>query len=197
MLEIKNLASRFFGPVDFAVSAGEICFVSGPSGSGKTLTLRAIVDLDPHDGEVSLGGEKQIDVAPADWRRSIGYLPAKPAWWGRRVGEHFDDLESAAELLPSLGFDQATLGWETERLSSGEGQRLALLRLIAPRPRVLLLDEPCANLDPASAARVEELLAEYARTNDAPIVWVSHDPERRRRLGGKGIALEAGGRLVP
>ena len=194
MLEIRDLAGAHFGPLGFAVAAGELCFLAGPSGSGKTLTLRAIVDLDPHAGEVLLGGEEQSSMPAPEWRRRVGYLPARPAWWGPRVREHFP-AERMPDLAP-LGLERGAIDWETDRLSSGEGQRLALLRLLARRPSALLLDEPCANLDPESASLMEALLLRYSEAEGAPLLWVEHDAGRRERLGGKTVFL-ASGRLLP
>ena len=71
MLEIQELAGAHFGPIDLTVAAGELCFLAGPSGSGKTLTLRAIVDLDPHSGDVRLGADAQAQ-AYAQFQESPG-----------------------------------------------------------------------------------------------------------------------------
>ena len=78
------------------------------------------------------------------------------------------------------------------RLSSGERQRFALLRLLANRPRVLLLDEPTANLDPDNVTRVENLIAAYLSTEDAAVLWVSHDPLQISRVAHRRMRLEAG-----
>jgi ABC-type iron transport system FetAB ATPase subunit len=68
------------------------------------------------------------------------------------------------------------------RLSSGEKQRLALLRLLANQPRVLLLDEPTANLDPQNTRRVEAMIAAYREARGAAVVWISHDREQAARV---------------
>jgi ABC-type iron transport system FetAB ATPase subunit len=78
------------------------------------------------------------------------------------------------------------------QLSSGEKQRLALLRLMVNRPRVLLLDEPTANLDPENVTRVEKLVAAYLRREGAAVLWVSHDPEQTRRVAQRRLRLQAG-----
>lgn len=74
------------------------------------------------------------------------------------------------------------MDWEVSRLSSGERQRLSLARLLAGYPKVLLLDEPTANLDKANTNRVEELILTYLREQGASALWVSHDPEQRHRM---------------
>jgi putative ABC transport system ATP-binding protein len=78
------------------------------------------------------------------------------------------------------------------RLSSGERQRFALLRLLANRPRVLLLDEPTANLDPDNVIRVEKLVATYMAAEGAGVLWVSHDPLQTTRVARRTLWMEAG-----
>jgi ABC-type iron transport system FetAB ATPase subunit len=174
-------------PVDLNIAAGELVLLSGPSGSGKSLLLRAIADLDPHGGTVRLGGRVREDMAPSDWRRRVGLLLAESGWWARVVGAHFSDSgrDPGADLswrLDALGFTPEVLDWPVTRLSTGERQRLALLRLLAQRPEALLLDEPTANLDPDNRERVEQLILDYCQRQSAAVLWVSHDPEQRRRL---------------
>lgn len=189
-LHIERLCTRHVGPIDLGLQAGECVFLSGPSGSGKTLLLRAVADLDPHEGEVYLDGVACRRVAPPLWRRRVALLAAESQWWRARVGEHF--CRADAQGLTRLGFTPQTMDWAVERLSSGERQRLALLRLLCNEPKTLLLDEPTANLDPDSARRVEELIDEYRRDSGAAVVWVSHDPQQIARIGGRHFRLEGG-----
>ena len=78
------------------------------------------------------------------------------------------------------------------RLSSGEKQRLDLMRLLSNRPRVLLLDEPTANLDPENTRRVEVVITEYRRSHDAAVIWVSHDEEQVRRVANRYYEVVGG-----
>ncbi len=94
--------------------------------------------------------------------------------------------------LEQLGFAAQTLEWEVRRCSTGERQRLALLRLLANRPRVLLLDEPTASLDPASVGRMETLLERYRVEYSAAVLWVSHDPAQIRRVASQHFELQDG-----
>jgi ABC-type iron transport system FetAB ATPase subunit len=177
-------------PVSLTLERGERVFLSGPSGSGKTLLLRAVGDLDPHPGEVYLDETARSSMSGPSWRRRVGYLPAESHWWGEQVGDHFPG--SASKLLAALGFDASVLGWEIRRLSTGERQRLALARLLANAPEVLLLDEATANLDPPNRARVEALVDEYRTGEGAAVLWVSHDPDQRSRLGGRRYLIREG-----
>lgn len=182
---------QIVGPVDLTVHAGECVCVSGPSGAGKSLLLRAVADLDPHEGRVFLDGVACMDLPAPQWRRRVGLLPAESAWWAERVGDHFaDGMDS--EPLQRLGFDQKVMNWSVARASTGERQRLALLRLLANQPRALLLDEPTAALDPKNVKAVEALVAEYRARHDAPVIWVSHDPEQIARVAQRHFRIVAG-----
>ena len=186
-LTVRSLCVHHLGPLDLSVRSGECLALVGDSGAGKTLLLRAIVDLEDHDGEVLLDGKSCEEYSPEQWRRSVGYLPAVTHWWYERVGHHFFQPDPAD--LAALGFGADVLDRPVTRLSNGESQRLALLRLLANRPRVLLLDEPTASLDETNVGRVENLVRDYCYTHEAALVWVSHDRLQLQRLGARKVYL--------
>ena len=94
--------------------------------------------------------------------------------------------------LTTLGLTEPVLDQPVTRLSSGERQRLALLRLLANRPRVLLLDEPTANLDTDNTRRIESVISEYSRTNQAAVIWISHDRTQVTRVANRHMELRNG-----
>jgi ABC-type iron transport system FetAB ATPase subunit len=190
LLQIKELRRLMLGPLSFSVGAGDCLCLSGPSGAGKTLLLRAIADLDPHAGEVWLDGAACGTFAPEDWRRDVGLLPPESSWWLPGVREHFHN--GVPVPLDQVGLDTAILDKPVRQLSSGEKQRLALMRLLANRPRVLLLDEPTANLDAGNTRRIEAVIAGYRREHGAAVVWVSHDREQIGRVAGRHLELVDG-----
>ncbi len=190
-LRVVNLRNRFVGPIGFELGPGECLCISGPSGAGKTVLLRAIADLDAHLGEVLLDGNPQEHCAGSQWRRQVVLLPAESAWWHERVGEHFVD-GAGSGLLAKLGFKPSVLKREVSGLSTGERQRLALLRAIARRPRALLLDEPTASLDPKNTRHVEALIAAYRKAHGVPVLWVTHDASQGRRVGDRRVRLIRG-----
>ncbi len=187
-LELVEFRSGRLAPVDLAIEGGECVALSGPSGSGKTLLLRAVADLDPHEGEARVDGERQDLLNGPEWRQRVGYLPAESHWWYPRVGDHFNG--PATPLVAALGLPEEALDWEVERLSSGERQRLALARLLAGEPRALLLDEATANLDPESTERVERLVGDYRRKAGVAVLWVSHDRGQRARVAGRSLVID-------
>lgn len=198
-LRLERIGARVLAPLDLSVEAGALVFVSGPSGSGKSLLLRAVADLDPHAGEVWLGAEARSAMPAHCWRRRVGLLPAESHWWADTVGSHVPASADPAELdalFAGLGFAPDVRGWSVARLSTGERQRLALARLLAQSPEALLLDEATANLDPANRERVERVVERYRTARGAAVLWVSHDPEQRERLGGRQLGIRDG-RLEP
>jgi ABC-type iron transport system FetAB ATPase subunit len=91
-----------------------------------------------------------------------------------------------------LGFDTDVLNWEVSRLSTGEKQRLALLRLLTNQPRALLLDEPTASLDAQGVTRVETMLGNYQQQHQVPLLWVSHDADQVERVAHRVFELQQG-----
>jgi ABC-type iron transport system FetAB ATPase subunit len=157
--------------------------------------LRAIADLDPHQGEARLDGVPAHAIAAPIWRRRVGLLPAESRWWTERVGDHFG--HPPPDWLAGLGLPAEVFDWTVSRLSSGERQRLALARLLENRPEVLLLDEPTANLDPENTERVQALLRGYQRSRGAALLWVSHDRGQLERMTGRILEMPAGRWLGP
>jgi len=165
--------------------------VRGPSGAGKTLLLRAVADLDPNEGLVTLDGRDRSTIAGPEWRRLVGYMPAEPGWWADTVGEHFGEWTAALAFVKDLGFPDETKAWPIARLSTGERLRLALVRALMMRPKVLLLDEPTAALDVDSVAAAESLIKARMRTGLA-VLWVTHDAEQGKRVAHRLLVVEAG-----
>ena len=188
-LKLKKFSIPGLSSLSLAVKQGECVGLSGESGCGKTRLLRAIADLDEHEGVLQLDDLSWDSVPAHQWRTQVALLPAESQWWFDTVGEHFSGDNG---VLPALGFDLDVFQWQSVRCSSGEKQRLSILRLLANQPRVLLLDEPTANLDESNSARVEQLIAEYIVDKKAIAIWVSHNPDQLRRVSSRQFYIENG-----
>ena len=191
--EVSHLSRSALSDISFSLEASELVCLSGPSGSGKTLLLRALADLDVSEGKVSLENTGRQQFTPVHWRRQVGFLPAESRWWAPLVGDHFPAQQQ--ELFEQLGFGQDVAGWNVERLSSGERQRLALARLLVNQPAVLLLDEPTANLDLENTIKVEHIILSYLHTHTAACLWVTHDTEQIKRVADRVLVLDGQGLL--
>jgi putative ABC transport system ATP-binding protein len=194
--------------VSVSVGFGERLGVLGPSGSGKTVLLRAIGLLDPLDeGSIRWDGRIVRGEAVPDYRKLVVYLHQRPALLDGTVEDnlrypftlrvHRDrafDPDRVVGMLARLGRDRGFLAKNGRDLSGGESQLLGLIRALQLDPAVLLLDEPTASLDPATARAVEELLNNWlADQPDArALVWVSHDADQARRMTGRRVYLRAG-----
>ena len=143
-----------------------------------------------------MNGMLRSDVPAPEWRRRLAYVPSEPGWWADIVGDHFPAPTRAIELLARLGFNQSSkiLDRPVAQLSSGERQRLALVRGLYQNSEVLLLDEPTSSLDRDNADLVEGLLQNRLKSG-VSILLVSHDPSQVARIAGRSIQIE-NGRLV-
>ncbi len=185
MFVLQAMAFEGLVPVSLRIGAGECIGLNGESGCGKSRLLRALADMDEHSGSASLDGVACETMPPAQWRRRVALLPAESQWWHDTVGEHFERRDTVQADLSVLGFDVQVFDWQVSRCSSGEKQRLAILRLLASRPEVLLLDEPTANLDPDNTVRVEKLILRYLAQRGAACLWVSHDVLQLQRVAAR------------
>jgi sulfate transport system ATP-binding protein len=207
-IRVENLSKRFgsFQAVDdvsFAVPAGELAAVLGPSGSGKSTLLRIIAGLEAADsGTVELTGEDATDL-PVQCR-GVGFVFQHYALFRHMTvrrniafGLEVQKLPRAeirarvAELLELIQMTGYADRYPSQ-LSGGQRQRVALARALAPRPRVLLLDEPFGALD----AKVrEELRAWLRRLHDEVHItslFVTHDREEAFEVAGQVIVLNKG-----
>jgi ABC-type iron transport system FetAB ATPase subunit len=184
MLNIQNIKIPGLQPIDLGVVEGECVGVSGNSGCGKTRLLRAIADMDTYEGDVYLENRSRDEFSGHAWRNKVCLLPAESQWWFDTVGEHIPDerLADFTSLLDAIGFGDDVLCWHLARCSSGEKQRLAMVRALINKPRVLLLDEPTANLDAENSGKVESLVTAYLEDNKAMAIWVSHNQAQLNRI---------------
>jgi len=189
------------GPITLDVARGEIVALLGPSGSGKTTMLRLLAGFETPDaggGRIVVEGEDVTTMAPA--RRRFGMVFQHFALFPHLdVGENVafglrgraDADRKTAEalrLVDLAGFERR----KVQELSGGQQQRVALARALAPEPRVLLLDEPLSNLDPALRERTRRELRLLIKRVGITTVFVTHEQEEAFDLGDRVAVLSAG-----
>lgn len=211
-LEIRSLSRSFAGrrvvaDVTLSVAAGQVTCLLGPSGCGKSTTLRMIAGVEtPDAGQIFLDGLEVYGPTLT--------LPPE----ARGVGLMFQDfalfphLTVAANVAFGLAGDKAAkmrrVGELLERvnlsgfaakhpheLSGGEQQRVALARALAPRPRVMLMDEPFSGLDNRLRDGIRDATLEVLKAEGAAVLLVTHEPDEAMRMADE-IALMRDGRIV-
>ncbi len=195
---------RVLDGVSLAVSRGEVVDVVGPSGAGKSTLLRALARLLPRaTGELLLDGQPADSVDAHLWRTRVALLPQKAAIVPGTVRDNLTlpwrlkvrgdaappGDESLRAALDRVNLGDIDLDRDAARLSVGQAARVALTRVALARPELLLLDEPDANLDDASAEQVRRTTAAFAEQGGG-VVRVRH--QRTDDLAARRLRLEAG-----
>jgi ABC-type Fe3+/spermidine/putrescine transport system ATPase subunit len=207
-LRFDNLQKRFGDStvtrgVTLGVGRSEIVALLGPSGSGKTTILRLVAGFEqPDSGRITVEGEDVTALPPE--RRRFGMVFQHYALFPHlTVGENVAfGLEAqgrprvevpglVAKALAAVdlaGFE----GRRVTAISGGQQQRVALARALAPEPRVLLLDEPLSNLDPALRERTRRELHHLIKRTGITTLFVTHEQEEAFDLGDRVAVLHAG-----
>ncbi len=213
-IKIKNATKRFGKSVaveNLNVTIADKGFVTllGPSGCGKTTTLRMISGLEsPTEGEIYIddelvfSSEKGIDLAPA--KRDVGFLFQNYALWphmtvSQNISFGLENLKwnkekinkRVHELTELLRIDEL-LGRYPAELSGGQQQRVAIARTLAPRPRVLFMDEPLSNLDSKLRIEMRTELKRLHRETNSTFVYVTHDQLEAMTLSSRICLMKEG-----
>ncbi|CAM3739453.1 ABC transporter domain-containing protein [Bordetella sputigena] len=191
LLTLDSLSSPRLAPVSLECQPGECHAILGPSGSGKSVLLRLIADLDPGEGNAALRGAPRSRMSGPQWRRQVVYCQAEAGWWHERAGGHFADRDAALTIMRRLGLAADKLDAMVHELSTGERQRLGLIRALLLRPAVLLLDEPTAALDAQSTAQVEQEMRRCMQEGSA-VLLVTHSAEQARRMATHSWRMDHG-----
>ena len=210
MLECRGVSKAFSGFAaldEFSVSLpqGRILALLGPSGCGKTTALRLIAGFaQPDSGTIALASETVHDgrTSLPPEKRSVGMVFQEGALfphltveqniaYGLRKGD--DRAGRVAEVVRMTGLEGLTHRMPYE-LSGGQQQRVALARALAPRPKLLLLDEPFSNLDPGLREQVRRDVVSIIRASGITAVFVTHDQEEAMYVGDS-IAVMNRGRI--
>jgi iron(III) transport system ATP-binding protein len=211
-LEIRNLLRRFEGravvdDVSLSIQPGHVTCLLGPSGCGKSTTLRMIAGVDMQDaGEIHVDGQLICDTVfrvPPE-RRQIGLMFQDFALFPHlSVGENVafglkgaksEKRARAVELLDRVGLGHF-IDEYPHQLSGGEQQRVALARALAPRPKIMLMDEPFSGLDNRLRDGIRDETLALLKEEGASVLLVTHEPEEAMRMADE-IALMRDGHIV-
>jgi iron(III) transport system ATP-binding protein len=212
-LEVAHL-SHHYGPVtvvddvSFAVPPGEVHCLMGPSGCGKTTTLRLVAGLETlQQGSVDLAGRRLADPSQSipPEARQIGLMFQDLALFphltidenvafGLSRESAADRRARAAELIDMMGMSRHAAKYP-HQLSGGEQQRIALARALAPRPRLMLLDEAFSALDASLRTEIRSEALHILKEANVPTLLVTHDPEEAIVAGDRVHVMQEG-RLI-
>lgn len=191
MLRVKELQCSYLRASGLSIAGGQTVALCGSSGAGKSIFLKAIADLLSWSGHIDLDGVCSSDVPAFQWRRNVIYVSSNTSWWAPSVEAHMEEHPELNNWLHNLSFDNAVLAMAPDELSTGQQQRLALVRALSRGPRVLLLDEPTANLDAENVRRVEILISQWVADNRI-VLFTSHDTSQVSRLSDLQWQIENG-----
>jgi ABC-type Fe3+/spermidine/putrescine transport system ATPase subunit len=211
MLVVEEVTVRFgqkaaLDGASLEVGAGEVVALLGPSGSGKSTLLRAIAGLETIESGRILFNGKNVSAVPVHERgfglmfQSYALFPhlsvADNVAFGLRMKNLADGDIGArvAEVLGWVGLEQFAQR-RVDRLSGGEQQRVALARTLAPRPPLVMLDEPVGALDRMLRERLVEDIAALLDREGAAAIYVTHDHEEARAISDR-LAVMRDGRVV-
>ena len=207
-IELKNVSKRFgnvaaVSNVSFSVNEGELLALLGPSGGGKTTVLRMIAGLElPSEGDIFVRGRRVNDLSVQ--QRNIGFVfqnyalfktmnVFKNIAFGLKVKKwKRDDIQArVSELLELFGLEELEKRYP-HQLSGGQRQRVAIARALAPKPGVLLLDEPFGAVDAKIRQELREWLVTLHHELNVTTIFVTHDQEEAMEVSNRIVIFSRG-----
>jgi iron complex transport system ATP-binding protein len=213
MIELRDIRFQYDQPVldglSLKLEGGELLVVLGPNGSGKSTLLKIIVRvLQPSSGEVRLDGQDTARMSRRELARLIGYVPQESSVrfplsavefvlqgrfaQGRLIGFESEEDAREAERAMALTETLEFAGRRINELSGGERQRVMLARAIASSPKLLVLDEPVANLDISHQVKVLELVKRLTTERGLSAVVVTHELNLAAEFASSILLLKSG-----
>ena len=211
-ITFKNVTKKYgdkavLSDINLSIKSHEFFVLAGSSGGGKTTLLKMINRLiEPNQGQVLIDDQDIQTINLRDLRLQIGYvlqqialfpnmtvlenisiIPTMKGWSKREIRER------VLELLPLVGLDaEKYLNRYPHELSGGEAQRIGILRAIACKPKIILMDEPFSALDPISRKQLQELVKDLQKTLKITMVFVTHDMSEGMAMADRIAILKDG-----
>jgi ABC-2 type transport system ATP-binding protein len=196
---VRTFPGFQLGPLDLTIEPGTVLALVGPNGAGKTTTLNCMAGLIvPDRGTAEVYGAR-VHPSRTEYRRDVGYVGEESGFFLRWTAGR--NLDSMAELVPGWSRDRARrlaerialpLDRPVSKLSRGNKTKLALVAALAHGPRLLLLDEPTAGLDPVVRAEVLDLLWEITEDGEHAVLYSTHVLSDINRLADELVFLRDG-----
>jgi putative ABC transport system ATP-binding protein len=186
-----------FDSLNLDIASGGITTLLGPSGSGKTSLLRLLNRLDePTSGKIFYNDQAITSYDIKTLRREVGMVFQRQELFEGTVADNIlfgPRLHGFAvrpeEILDLVGLPREAEGRDVSTLSGGQAQKVVIGRAIAVGPRVLLLDEPTASLDPTSTLQIEEMVKRLSGSLGLTCVFVTHNVDQAKRVGDAAFIL--------
>jgi iron complex transport system ATP-binding protein len=185
-----SLPGRLFG-ASLEIGDGELVCLVGPNGSGKTSLLHALAGIGRPSGAVSLDGFDPRILGPAQRTAYLTYLPATRDIPWPLLARDLIALGGGSVDFAALELEKL-LDRRIDTLSTGERSRVLIARALAPRPRLLLLDEPTANLDPLWQIRLMELVRNEISSGGRAALVAIHDLDAAARYADRVLVMDQG-----
>ncbi|MFK4886975.1 ABC transporter ATP-binding protein [Lactococcus petauri] len=211
-ITFKNVTKKYgdkavLSDINLSIESHEFFVLAGSSGGGKTTLLKMVNRLiEPNEGQVLIDDQDIQTINLRDLRLQIGYvlqqialfpnmtvlenigiIPTMKGWSKRETRER------VLELLPLVGLDtEKYLNRYPHELSGGEAQRIGILRAIACKPKIILMDEPFSALDPISRKQLQELVKDLQKTLKITTVFVTHDMSEGMAMADRIAILKDG-----
>lgn len=203
MFILENIKYKKVLDIKYLKINSKVTSIIGPSGSGKSTTLKLLNKLiTPDSGEITYNNKNLKDIDSIDLRREITMLPQNPVIYegnlrdNLNIGLVFQEKEilpdeELTKILESVSLNK-NLDDEINNYSGGEKQRVCLARLLATKPKVVLLDEPSSGLDDDTEDFVINTMVNYAHNTDASIIMVTHSKEVALKYSDEIIEIREG-----
>ena len=196
---VKTFPGFQLGPLDLTIEPGTVLALVGPNGAGKTTTLNCMAGLIiPDEGGTEVYGAP-VHPTRTEYRRDVGYVGEESGFFQRWTGKR--NLDYLAQLIPSWSRDRATrladrialpLSKPVNKLSRGNKTKLAIVAALGHGPRLLLLDEPTAGLDPLVRSEVLDVLWEITEDGKHAVLYSTHVLSDINRLADELVFLRDG-----